>query len=139
MTEIFEFPRHTKYYYIAYNNTSGTPIYYDEYFQILKISKNEIVLKLPHKSCSLQHSLTFILSKTLELINIDSIPADINIKGTISITAKITESIPKKYYTETKASLTNYSSKEWNAIINFFIKNQTQSDKLVKTMRGYDK
>lgn len=136
---IYKFPKNIKLYYIAYNNTSGTPIFYDSYFQILQLSKGEIALRLPLKSCALKHSVTFILSRDLDNLEVERISADLVIANTVSITAKITSSTQTKKYVEINATLTNFSTKEWTAIIDLFINNQTVSDKLLNKMRGHQR
>lgn len=136
--DIFKFFKNACYYYIAYNNTSRTPIFYKPYYQIIHIGEETMTLRLPLKSCALNHSLSFIMSENIKDISVSQIPSTLDIQNTVHVTSKITSLEEKEHFVEIQVKLTNYKTDDWETIQSFFNKKQKQVSKILNRMKGYN-
>ena len=128
-----------KFHYIAYNNTSRTQILHKQYFEIAQISREIIVFTLPLNAFALNHSISLILSKSMDKLKVKKIPTDLTISGTFHITTQIISSTSRDSCAEVYAKLTNYSSDEMDVILSETLANQEIASKLIDNMKGYGK
>ena len=137
MCNILHFLKNESYYYIAYNDTSRTPVMFQSYFDIEELGESTVTLKLPLRSCAQNHNISLIVSKKSSAVKVNQIPDSLDLPNTFILKGRVQKVHPQEQYASVILKLTSFADQDWNDMKDFYIKRQKEISTVIKRMRGY--